>query len=407
LAAVAASAEVKRYDGQVELKPDSRDISGDLTLTIAAGQTPLSSARFYMNKNLRIESLTCPICDVNGFTVSTTDHYQFMIDSEAVKASFLRPLAPGETIRIRIRYSGKIPTDPGPSIYTREWVELAVYAGWFPYDSDSNNFTYDISVKLPSSYKVASSAAVSGGNGEWHLQQKLPTMDINLIASGDLKRRVIERDGLSVGLDYVDMDEKNLDRLFVDIRSTLELYTKWYGHASTGSLELVISQRPGGGAYARVGLISYPMYSYKQNSQDDILQAWGHEVAHLWWHGAPGTWENWLDESFAEYSSWRLLRTMRGETAFENKIEWARRQCAGKPPVWGTERQSRDGYVVLYFKGALCLYELEKMLGTEKFEAFTGELYAKNIKSTSGLLELLQQRSTSKIREHFEALLKE
>jgi Peptidase family M1 domain len=403
-----ASAEVKKYEGRVEVKPESRELSANLTVTVAAGQNPLANARFFINKNLHIDTLTCDICPSDSDLAFGKEPFPYIIDSAPLTVSFAHPLAPGQETRIHLRYSGHIPNDPGPNVFTPQWVELGIYEGWFPCDPDSNNFTYDLAVNLPASYQVASSATVSGGGGTWRLEQQQPTFDIVLVASGNLKRRVVEQDGLRVALDYAEVDDQEISRLFADVRSTLEHYTQWYGHASTGSLELLLSSRPGGGGYARPGFISLPAALYKQNGHDQIMQGWAHEIGHLWWHGAPPTgWENWLDESFAEYSSWRYIRAVKGEEAFNKLLDDARKNSANKPPVWGTSRQSPDGYAVLYFKGGLCLYELEKMLGPKEFEAFTADLYAKNIKSTAALLDLLQQLSSPEIRQHFEALLKQ
>lgn len=407
-AAVAASAEVKKYEGRVELKPESRELSADLTVSVAAGHDPLSSVRFFLNKNLHIDALSCDICPGGSAIAFGKEQFPYMLDSASLAVSFAHPLAPGQVTRIHVRYSGRIPVDPGPNVFTQKWVELGLYSGWFPFDPDSNSFTYDLAVNLPACYQVASGAAVSGGSGTWRLVQQQPTFDMILVAGDNLKRRVIEQDGLRVGLDYAEMDEAEISRLFADVQSTLAHYAQWFGHATTGSLELLLSSRPGGGGYSRPGFISVPADMYKQSGHDEIMQGWAHEIAHLWWHGAPATgWENWLDESFAEYSSWRYLRAVRGEEAFNKLLDAARKNSAGKPPVWGTSRQSADGYAVLYFKGSLCLYELEKMLGTKPFEAFTGELYARNIKTTAGLLDLLQQRSSPEIRQRFEAVLKQ
>jgi len=405
---LAASAELNKYEGRVEINPENRELSADLMIMVAAGENPLSSVRFFINKNLHVDTLTCDVCSSSDTIVFGKEQFPYMIDSASLTVSFAHPLAPGQETRIHVRYSGRILADPGPNVFTPKWVELGLYSGWFPFDPDSNSFTYDIAVNLPAGYQVAGGGAVSGGSGQWRLEQRQPTFDMVLVASGNLKRRVIEQDGLRVGLDYSEMDDNEMSRLFTDVRSTLEHYALWYGHASTGSLELLLSSRPGGGGYSRPGFISIPADLYKQNGHDEVMQGWAHEIAHLWWHGAPATgWENWLDESFAEYSSWRYIRAVRGEEAFNELLEKARKNSAGKPPVWGTSRQSPDGYAVLYFKGGLCLYELEKMLGAKEFEAFTSDLYEKNIKSTAALLDLLQQRSSPEIRQRFEAVLKQ
>lgn len=407
LAAASASAQVQSYSGAVKIDPDNRKLSADLVLTVVAEKAPISSLKFYVNKSLRIDKFECSICSTHKLDTAGNDKFQFMVDSAPLNISFKRPLAVGKNARIRMRYSGQIPTDHPANMFTRRWTELALYDGWFPLAPDPGQFTFDITVQLPADYKVASSAIVSGGNGKWRLVQRQPTKDIPIIASPNLQQRVIERDGLRVGLDYIQLSGAQLERTFTDIRSILEDYTKWYGPASTSSLEFVLSERTKGGGYARPGLIVVPSDWFKQAQYDLVIQGWGHEIAHLWWLNAPSTsWEDWLNESFAEYSTLRYLRSVRGEEAFKQVLDIIRTKTAGKPAIWGINRNSPDATAVLYGKGPLCLYKLETILGAAKFEAFTSELHTKKINNTAQMLDLLEQQSSPEIRQRFEALLK-
>jgi hypothetical protein len=63
-------------------------------------------------------------------------------------------------------------------------------------------------------------------------------------------------------------------------------------------------------------------YSSGSGELDRLLFTLTHEVAHFWWSGAPSvTWENWLNEAFAEYSALMYVRKFEGVEAFDTRRE--------------------------------------------------------------------------------------
>jgi hypothetical protein len=53
----------------------------------------------------------------------------------------------------------------------------------------------------------------------------------------------------------------------------------------------------------------------------DAAYAIAHEMGHLWSIGAPLNWEDWLNESFAEYGAFLFLEKQFGKTEYEFRIE--------------------------------------------------------------------------------------
>ncbi len=400
-----AAAEVEHYAGRVELRPAINQLSADIRITLIARDQPLTEVTFYLNRAFTLDQFDCPQCSGHSFDLSKTGAYLFMPKAAPLTVRFTHPLAAGKRLTLRLRYSGRIAREHPASMMTADWTELALYSGWFPCDPASTHYTFDIAVKTPRDYQVAGNAEVSGGNGSWRVRQSLPTSDMVIAASRDLRTRAVERDGLTIRFYYAKLEDSMLDRLSADVRGILADYTTWYGKPASGSLTLLLNPRTSGGGYVRPGFISFP-FDPKQYAK--ALPGWAHEIAHLWWTGAPvTTWEDWLNEGFAEYSSWRFVRSAQGQAAFEAVLESARRDTAGKPPIWGISRQASDAYDVLYSKAALRLYELETTLGEAKFQAFLTALHGEHIKSTSGLLDRLEHDSSAEVRQGFERLLRQ
>lgn len=126
------------------------------------------------------------------------------------------------------------------------------------------------------------------------------------------------------------------------------------------------------------------------NPHDDMLSQlfsqginhrYAHEIAHQYWGHVvkmPSGEEQWLTESFAEYSSALLINKMKGKRAYETMInEWRRNgnsaTAASTIPMANRLRGDGAGMHrtnLVYNKGAYLLSQLHKQLGDEKFLTF-------------------------------------
>ncbi|HVE72066.1 MAG TPA: M1 family aminopeptidase [Thermoanaerobaculia bacterium] len=112
-----------------------------------------------------------------------------------------------------------------------------------------------------------------------------------------------------------------------------------------------------------------------------INHRYAHEIAHQYWGHVvkmPSGEEQWLTESFAEYSSSLLINKMKGKRAYETMIsEWRRNGNtaaeASTIPMANRLRGEGGGMHrtnLVYNKGAYLLAVLHKQLGDEKFLTF-------------------------------------
>ncbi|MGZ5440701.1 MAG: M1 family metallopeptidase [Thermoanaerobaculia bacterium] len=114
-----------------------------------------------------------------------------------------------------------------------------------------------------------------------------------------------------------------------------------------------------------------------------INHRFAHEIAHQYWGHVvkmPSGQEQWLTESFAEYSAALLMKKMKGKRTFDTMVnEWkasAKRatnsatipmanRLAGDPFVVDTERTG-----LVYDKGAYLLSQIHKEVGDDQFLTF-------------------------------------
>lgn len=152
-------------------------------------------------------------------------------------------------------------------------------------------------------------------------------------------------------------------------RAVVQRYTSWYGSPDEGEIDLV----PGPGALGSFGSgMEYPGLVMTPGDPEVVA----HELAHQWWYALVGDdqWSSpWLDESFAEFSSRRLPRSL---------VRAGRLQCNDSNPVrpfgnlpltasmkrWG--RSPGAYYPEVYLGGTCALRSLEHDLGPGAMTSF-------------------------------------
>jgi hypothetical protein len=231
-----------------------------------------------------------------------------------------------------------------------------------------------------------------------------------------LQPRVFESDTNRVFLSTTSFDEASAARLGEDVLWTLERFSGWFGPTRPADFTLIESPRALGGGYARRGLVVLSgMNSGDFLTQRELyLRSLAHEAAHAWWWEAPTTsWEDWLNESFAEYSALLALRERFGPEIFERFLERKRERAAGAPPLWGFDRgdtttPEKQAAVerVLYDKGPLLLHELADRLEIGRFLEFCRARIWSGVIQTGHLLDLLEELDGTETRAWFETRLR-
>ena len=143
-----------------------------------------------------------------------------------------------------------------------------------------------------------------------------------------------------------------------------------------------------------------PTYSY-------LISAVSHELAHLWWSGGdPHSWEDWLNESFAEYSAFLYLRA-RGENEMFMAYLGDYEQMVDYPPVlWGMDLDHKYAHDTLHRKGPGMLFRLEMEVGYVEFMKFMAALGENDVTTTKELLSVLEKTTSKEARDRFEGYLK-
>jgi hypothetical protein len=199
-----------------------------------------------------------------------------------------------------------------------------------------------------------------------------------------------ERNGLTVRvLSYGRNDQLAFKKLGNLAHQIIDYYEVFLGPFPFTEFNIIeVNEFPGGQAPPATMFITDAAFNPHEDLENQAMSKYAnhifaHEIAHQWWGHAvkmPSGHEQWLTESFAEYSSALVMNKMKGRSFFKGmQNEWKSNaaaatqassiamanRLAGDPMVAGRARQA-----LVYDKGAYLLAQLHNELGDEKFLTF-------------------------------------
>lgn len=169
---------------------------------------------------------------------------------------------------------------------------------------------------------------------------------------------------------------------------------------------MVIAPRTKGGGYARRNIVVLTPDGLENPS---VAFRWiAHELAHLWWQRADATcWEDWLNESFAEFSSVVAVRRRFGESQADDLLNARQAKLQGLPPIVGLPREHEQAHAVLYAKGCVLLHRLEQAIGREAMMRLLRRMNDLKVYTTEGFLESLAATGGEEVAGRFAGWLRE
>ncbi|MFP4547379.1 MAG: M1 family aminopeptidase [Fidelibacterota bacterium] len=405
------SIDYPNYDLKLKINPATKNIqvTGELTLPEAI-KIP-DSAFFYLQRNLAIKEFS-----VNGKNIANPDtaasDNRFM--PQARKIYLEDDLPARGPVRIQLEYEGKL--DDLPSLFanriSEEWTEIGLYYPWFPFNPDFFRlFTYTVEVETYKDHHIFGIGEITKNLHSVQIKSAVPTTDMVICMTEDIAEFEMPLGNNSLRIFHQHLPDTTTGAIANNIQSIKKHYENWFG-AKNIDITIIDSKRTKGGGYARIGGIVFSNIDPEGYDErlTNFTRYFAHELAHLWWFRAKtDSWQDWLNESFAEYSALMVLRETFGEQEFQSRMAQKQKNIDNTPPVWGLDRNGvkyKIAYNVLYNKGPVLLYQLEKKTGKEKFMQLGRKMAVENINTTDELLTLLSKLEGPEVRDWFEDKLK-
>lgn len=377
----------------------------DLDLDYRVGPNRLkATATLSLEVNARIDRLTLDFADVlgvdsvsaetdsHGTTVNVTRWRQ---SGRKLQVRFDRELAPEETLRLTVKYSGY------PEPVASPWGELGWEeltngslvasqpigaASWFPCDDDPEaKARYDISVTCDAPYTVvatgrpATPERAGGSRRRWRFRSAEP-MATYLVTIQIGEYRTIDLPGARVPVTaYVADGPRGLaDRVRHDFRDQarmLTVFEELFGEYPFPDYRVVIVEDE-----LEIPLEAQGLSIFGANHADG-RGTWNrliaHELSHQWFGNSVGLsqWRDiWLNEGLACYSEWLWAERSGGPSA-DDSARGHYDALAAKPQDLviadpGPADMFDDR---LYKRGALTIHALRLLLGDALFFRFLHE----------------------------------
>jgi len=140
--------------------------------------------------------------------------------------------------------------------------------------------------------------------------------------------------------------------------------------------------------------ITYSDFDVRKREDRLIL---AHEISHKWWaYGSTATYEEWLNEAFATYSSLLYLRAAGDTTGHRTELAKRLTLAAGAPPIIGFDKATHDYPTirsVVYAKGTAVLHSLHLRLGDDAFLRLLAATAAQKVATTEAFIALVGQEA--------------
>lgn len=401
-----AVAGLTRYDMTVELAEDLSEVTGDVTIRYTnREQVSLDMLYLHLFPNLWDGGLEVTDVQVAGSSAPVT----YPSDDDVVGISIAKPLAPGESVDVSLRFAVDVPSGDGVGNYGEFAYQdgILALAHFYPtmvtHDTDWRLETpssqgdviyhdaslYDVTFIAPASMNVVSTGAVADnrdlpdGRRVWHLVGG-PMRDFNIVASEDYLSETRQVGGVEVVSHFLPEDASGGQLALKYAADALRIYQDTFGPYPYRELDVVATGTEAGGI-EYPGMIVVARALYDTDDPTGFFQAaTAHEVAHQWWYNVIGNDQvnhPWLDEALAQYATQLYYGEVygpAGASAFQQSLEnrWERVDREDKPVGLPVEAyQDREYGAIVYGRGPLFLLALRDQIGADKMEEFLRRYY--------------------------------
>lgn len=407
------------YEIDLLIEPKNKFLKANVNMGYVVKEDGVKEINFYIYKDLQVKEIICDEMVSFKLGENIAEWSPFVLESEKITLEFDSPLTKGSVLDISFQYSGNIHlvTQYEINRITEDWLELGIYTPWYPLSEHMDKSFFKVNIKIDSDYKILSNGSVIKDGENWRIEQDQPSLDCVIIGSNKFKYSTDGESQSSIKTYYMADDlEEVANRINSQASWLFKKFSKMFGDIENDGFDIFIAPRHDGGGYCREKLIVLTTStdgsienSIKDASPDQQIKTFrfiAHELAHLWWFKAQATsWEDWLNESFAEYSSLMATREFYGKKEFLRLINLYKEKTSNSPAIRGIDRSDQDAFNVLYAKGPTILNQLEMMIGKNSFRELLKNTHMKKINKTIDFLDELAFLSNKKTSEKFSKLL--
>lgn len=332
--------------------------------------------------------------------------------NNSVAVALPAPLAPGRPAKVRFEVEGDLLFRPRGDNYWQLGTEP-----WFPQpDMGGQYYTVHSTVKVKKPFRpiVPGTTVRRAEEGDWNVLETRIDKPVQffVVLAGKYEWDEETKDGLTIRVaSYASENRRAFKKLLGLSRKTIDYFSGFLGAFPFDEFNIVEINSYGYGqappAFMFITTEAFNPIDGRINQlfSEGINERVSHEIAHQWWGHVvkmPGSEEQWLSESFAEYSAALFIRELRGKSDYEGlKAGWRRRANESREvapiPLANRVFARNDQSVafshrtaLLYSKGPVLLEALHRELGDQRFLVFLASVQS-NLAWKFGSTPMVQQ----------------
>jgi len=389
--------------------------------------------------------------------------HDYTIDDTIMRIDLEKPLSPGASLELYIRFRVKIPHailrfgyDKGNYYISWWYPRLVAYdgQGWHPYqahgtspDEPYDNFAkYQVKITVSQGIVVGATgvqeSATQNPDGTGTLTYTAENVhDFAWVADRRYKVETVSWEGVTIHSLYFPEDEAAGKRAAQYAKDALAYFSERYGEYPYKDFTVAETRMAGGAMeYPQLIMVTYMLYRLPKflTLFDEVI---AHETSHQWFYGMlmnDQTNEAWLDEGFATFSEVSYIEHKYGkEGNMVNLKEFQKLPLIG-PILAGGIPNSREQMVMepylaaaqlgtevplltprneikpgcqplVYQRGALTLFALQYLVGQETFDKII-QTYVKRYQfkhvTTQDFIKVAEEVSGQDLKWFFDGWLR-
>ncbi len=404
------------YKGLVTVNPISKKLEAQLCVNYVIKEASANCLGYVIYDDSQLE-ITGELIE----SVELIEHQEvspFILGQKLIRIQLSQTVKAGASLSLNFDYTldfSNFKTD-FMNCFDSDYMELGLYTPWYPLNVDFEACLYDLEFSVPETHYVVGATLLP--NGHWRLsQEKNPHCGIEFIIGLKGFQSLKNDFDKPIHMHWFSADDGAIgEHLYTDVLEAVSYFTDKFGASGKDHLDIALVPRKNtesSGGYCRPNLIVIPMGENQHNnsrySSDKytyILEYMLHEVAHLWWSKADcQSFEDWLNESFAEYSKYMAIRKLFGDARHAEIFERLQSKAETMPSLCDENLSSDEQFEVMRVKGPVVLYGLEKKIGKERMTDLLKEIHQNKVNTTEEVISLIGRNYTDKTAIFFKNLL--
>ena len=375
----------------LKVEPGSKSFWCRYTLLLPAGTAP-APVLLNLNRNFRVLSVRSP----RAQQVVTKPYWYAGFQDTLQGITLHYPPGDQRPRRITVTYEGTLTA----KYATEQVLEFSRNTVWVPFlpDKEDELTGYELEVRAPAGYSVVSTRPpASHRGGCFTFRGATSAIEPTALISRNFQQLVSAPPGPPITVVKAGPMLPADTMLLTKATGIVAFYNQTIGRRDAIPLFTVLlpgTNRNAAGLLDNAVDITYSDFDVRKRDELLIL---AHEISHKWWaYGSISSYEEWLNEAFATYSSLLYLQACGDTTGFRLELDTRLKAAVGAPAIIGFDRSKYDYSTtrrVVYAKGTTVLHDLHTRVGYDKFISILATTAAQKTATTEALLTLVGQEA--------------